>query len=502
MSFTLLSVVIIAMAVIIVYRQMRKGYKHGLSRSLIHLATLLCCAIFSAPISALLAKLLVRFLLSLLEGIGWLDFLSGSLSALTLVVELMMSMILAVLLYLPVFFIFKFLLRMLLRFLNAVLRVKRVKKVKKNLPEYCSEELPFYLRHDRKLGAGIGAFSGIILVIVIFMPLMGILKTADDIVDTLAEISYVETINKSSSAKLLNTYANDAAGTVLHASGGRVLYDLTAQVYYKGYSTTMNKEIEAVRSLHVVDSFNEIRSHGKIDSTTIELICGILDDLHRSLFLRIVVSDFLGDASQQWLQYEEFLGIERPDIGGYGAVNDLFDSILFVCSSTTLETYEADFKTILGVFGILTEYTDTFESDDYQTFMTEFVEGDALDRIENELKKNPRMSMLDTSIDGLLMDVIATELSSLPLDIEGSHGVYSSIADALNSSRNLEGSVKKTAVSNAVADSFAEQGVYLPPVMEDRIASILMENIPTDGYITEERLKDYFEGHMSETEAE
>ena len=115
MSFTLLSVVIIAMAVIIVYRQMRKGYKHGLSRSLIHLATLLCCAIFSAPISALLAKLLVRFLLSLLEGIGWLDFLSGSLSALTLVVELMMSMILAVLLYLPVFFIFKFLLRMLAR---------------------------------------------------------------------------------------------------------------------------------------------------------------------------------------------------------------------------------------------------------------------------------------------------------------------------------------------------------------------------------------------------
>ena len=209
--------------------------------------------------------------------------------------------------------------------------------------------------------------------------------------------------------------------------------------------------------------------------------------------------EFVKQASESWMLYEPFFGINRPSLGNYRAVDDLFDSILFVCSTTTVDSYDGDVKTILNLVAILSEYQTIFNNNDYESFMKEFVEGDALKRIEAELDRNPRMSAINTAVDGLIMNLIATELSGLEYRFEGSPEIYQGIADILNSSRGLDGSVKMTAIANGVSESFAEHGVYLPETMEDRVASILVDTIPTDETLTEQSVKQYFDEYMHQT---
>ena len=230
MTFTLLSVVIIGVTTAIIYKQTRKGYKHGLSRSLTHLATLLCCAIFSAPISTLLAKLVGKLLFEWLSKKGLFDFMDGALERLDMVAQLLLTMILSVVLYLPVFLLVKFLMIRLFRLLTGIMLARSKRGVKKKEPQYLSEEAPFYVRHDQKIATGVGAFTGLLIAVVLFMPLIGILETTDDIVDTVVEMTHNETLPEKEAVKLLDKYANDAGATVMRACGGRVLYDMTARV--------------------------------------------------------------------------------------------------------------------------------------------------------------------------------------------------------------------------------------------------------------------------------
>ena len=503
MSFSLLSVVIIGVAAAIIYKQTRKGYKKGLSKSLIDLATLLVCVVASSLISSLLAKLLGKLLFGLLEQADVFSFLEGSLSMLLAVVELLLTMIISVLLYLPVFFLVKFLFTRLVRSISAIILARSRRGIKKKEPQYLSEEAPFYVRHDKKIAAGLGAFTGLILAIVFFMPLTGLLKTSDDIVDTVVDMMDNEELQESEGIQMLDRYANDASGTVLRACGGTVLYDLTANASYEGHSSYINKEIKVIREMNLVDRLKEFQNSGQLVTSNTEMMSVLLDELDDSLCLKIVMVEFIKGASQSWMQYEPYLGISRPDIGNYTAIDDLFDSILFVCSTTTIDTYDADARTIFGLVDVLSEHPAIFNSSDYDVFMGEFVEeGNALDQIEEELYKNPRMNSLNAAVDGLIMNMIATELSALQSGLDAVPVVYDDIADVMNNTRGLDGTVKMSAVSNGVADSFANCDVYLPPVMEGRLASILVSNLSTDEYLTGESVKDHFDGYVRGRDSE
>ena len=285
----------------------------------------------------------------------------------------------------------------------------------------------------------------------------------------------------------------------MRACGGRVLYDMTARVSYEGHSTYMNKEIKIIREMNIVDRLKEFKATGQLSVSNTDMIYGLLEELEKSLCLKVMMTEFLKGASESWMLYEPFFGVDRPSLGNYRAIDDLFDSILFVCSTTNLDSYDGDVKTILNLVGILSEYQSIFDNSDYDSFMKEFVEGDALERIETELSKNPRMSALNAAVDGVIMNLIATELSGLEYNSIDSPEIYAGIADILNSTRGLEGSVKMTAVANGVSESFAEHNVYLPPAMEDRVASILVNNVQTDEMLTEESVKEFFGGYMHDT---
>lgn len=532
MSFSLLTIVIFGLTAAIIYKEIRKGYKHGLSRSLINLATLIFCAVFSSIVSMLVAMLLGTFLMAMFREIGLFDFLVGELIIFDGVIEMLLKMLLSVLLFLVAFYSLK---NLVLRLVQTVVRVaggkiKRSKKTAKNLPEYLSEDEVFYVKHDKKLGAAVGALCGLILAIIVFMPLTGILKTSNEIVDIIydmtaraqteekekseeelaeapdmiesTEIEVLEEseepaepqkIEKTKELQLLERYANDASGTVLYSCGGKALFNLTASTHMHGYTTYLNKEIKIFESIDLIGLQKELQASQGITTENSDLLESLLDDTKESLALKIVMSQVVQRASENWLERLPYLGIDRPSFGGYYELDGFFDSILFVCSTTTVETYDADIRTVVGLITIFEE-DEVFSGErDYDSFMKAFVEGDTLKRVEDELYKNPNMHTVNLAIDDLIMSIFASELmDDTKYTLEQKMLFYKEIAAIMSDSQGLDGSVQLIAISNGISDSFESLGMYLPESLETRVATIFTANIPTDEQVSEDDVEEMF----------
>lgn len=495
MSFSLLTLVIFGITAAIIYKETRKGYKHGLSRSLINLATLIFCAVFSSIVSMWIAMGLGTFVMQMFQNMGMFRYLSEETSIFIGVFELLIKMILSVLLFLIVFYLLK---GIVLRLVMLVVRIAtgkfgRKKKLVKSQPKYTSEEEAFYVKHDKKLGAVVGAVSGFVLAVIVFMPLTGILKSADEIADLVQTMTQSSEMEESKELQLLDKYANDASGNVLYSCGGKAIYNLTARTRMYGYSTSLNKELETFKSIDLVGLQKELQGAQGITKENSHLVETLLDDTRDSLALKIVMSQVLKHAAENWLERLPYLGIERPNIGSYYELDEFFDSLLFVCSTTTVETYDADIRTTLGLIAIFEENSVFFGERNYEGFMKAFVEGDTLKRIEDELYKNPHMNTVNLAIDDLIMNVLATELlDDSRYTFEQKAIFYKELAAIMSDSQGLDGSVQLVAIANGISDSFDSLGMYLPDSLETRMANIFTANLPSNEQISEEHIEDLF----------
>lgn len=469
MSFSLLSVAIFGITAATIYRQTRKGYKHGASRSLISSATLIFCAVFSSVISVLLAKIFGTPISELLRTLGLFDILPSDLSMLSEALVLLVMMLIPLILYLPIFYLLKALVSWIIRIVCAAMTKKTVSR---GSAEFFSEDTPFYVRKDKHIGAVIGAISGLITAIVVFMPLSGLLKTGNEILGIVKQNTSETGYSLPSELDLIEHYSNDTAINVIHSCGGGTLYDLTTRASVHGYSTNLNKEIKVLKEIDVTKITQEFQATGTD---------GILETARsysrKSLALKLLMTEVIKGASTSWLEGNAYLDVPRPSLGNYKAIDDFFDSVLYVCTSTSVKTIDDDLETVISLVELIGEYQSLFFQNDYTTFMKEFVEGNALQRIEDILSRNPHMQQLGLQLDSVVMNVVAEELASSKYADGSADRIYKSIASVLSDARGLRDSVKITAIANSLTESFEENGIYMPVQIQNRIATILSKNL-------------------------
>ncbi|MBO5682472.1 MAG: hypothetical protein J6S10_00685, partial [Clostridia bacterium] len=153
MSFSLLSVAIMAITAMVLYKEIKKGYRHGLSKSLINLSVLLFCAVFSSILSVWIAKLVTKIIWNLLESA------ESEIEILLFpgFVGMMLSIFLAILLYIPLFYMLKFGLSCFIRVVMKS-KVKAVQTIKYDkAPIYPSEDSSLRIVNDKIFGAIVGA---------------------------------------------------------------------------------------------------------------------------------------------------------------------------------------------------------------------------------------------------------------------------------------------------------------------------------------------------------
>lgn len=499
MSFTLLSVVIICITLAVVYRQVRRGYKKGLSGSLIILASQLFCAVFSALVSSKIATALGKLLFEFAESAGFVDSLLGEQTMFSGIMMLCLNMIISLVLYLPVFFLMRLLLSGLIILMYKVLTDKnRAEMQDKAYRKIYSSEDSRY----KVYGALVGVFSGLIVSAVVFMPLTGILKTATEAVDVAVILTADEEIENEEAVQLLRRYSNDVAVNAFHSCGSNVLYDFTVRTKLSGMTTTLKGELSALRSANVVSLMDRLRSDESVTLENLEVIDSLITVSRDSVSVKLIMTDFLKNASLNWMNNTPYLGIERPNLGNYSAVNEFLSSVLRVCSNTTVNTFEADMTTVVNLLSLVNEYAYLFTNNDYETFMKEFIEKDALTRIEKELSKNPNMRPLCAELNALVMNVIASEVMNDIIPAQTKNSIYKGIASVINDAKGLKDAIKLATVANGIAENLEENGIYLPDELKDRVTSVFTENINMDKTVTANDIENFLTQFITEAVTE
>lgn len=490
MTFTLLSLVIFGVVAIVIYKQASLGYKRGLTTSLIHLSVIVFSAVFAALISVLIATLSGGSLFSSLVRIFSFEKALSNFGSFSSVLEVIVKMIFSVVLYLPVFFLLKALVNFIAkRVICAFNRRKNDEQI-----TYYSEDEVYHVKHEKNLGMVVGIISGFMLSVIVFMPLTGLLKSANDIVNVVSEMTDNSKIKESKGVQLLDKYANDFSGTVLNTCGGQVIYDLASRTSVEGQSSYLNKEIRILRSIDIMGIKDSLSEANGLTSENIGEIEEIVDKMEESLMLKLFMIDVLQNASKNWMENETYLGIPKPVLGDSPAFDSFMDAILFVCSTTTMDTCDDDISTMINIMNIFGDYDALLGNADYDSVMSEFIEKDGLNRIEDELYKNPHMSSVHMAIDNLLIELIAEEITEIKYSNEIRDRLYKGIAASLNDTRGLTGSVKMSALSNGISDEFDKSGLIIPDNINDKLANILYQNIASEnGSVTESDVKKFFE---------
>ena len=491
MSFTLFSVVIFVITAAIIYMQVRWGYKHGMSKSLINLAILFSCAFFASLIAVGIASICGAPILNLAKNIGIYKFVEKNFGSFIPAIVVVLKMIASLILYLPVFFILRSVASLAAKIIYKIF----VKKSSKKKPRYLSEDEALYVKKDKHIGAWLGVVSGFILSVVIFAPLVGALKTADGIVDIIKTNTDIPAIENSKELALLDKYSNDFSGTVINACGGAVLYDMTTGTSYSGQSTCLNREIGYLKSIDLIGTKSKLAEGGGLTVDGITELEPVLNTVNESLVLKLMVSEIVKDASASWINREAYMGMERPSIGTHKAMENFLDQMLYVCSTSTFDTYDDDVRTLLNLLKLFQKNESLITAGDYDTLVYSFTDGGFLHQVEAELDKNPHMLLVKFAINDMIMDVVAEEIidTSKYSDV-ARNMLYREIAAALSDTQGLSGATRNNTVSSYLSDSFDNFGVDVPQNINDRIASVLAEKVPTmDGRVTDKEVKKFID---------
>ncbi len=496
MTFTLFSAAMLGIMALIIYGQARKGYKSGLNKSLINLASVFFSAIFGTVISVGLSSLienLTVWILQVSNLYGEIEELADSYMAAILLVS---KMILSLLIFIPVFYILKFIINLIA---GIILR-KCIKKSRALKTEYLPEDAPLYVRHGKKLGTIMGVISGFIIAVVLFMPFTGVLKTADKVVKIVEGYDMPEGKRLDPRIFLISKYSDEFSVNLVYACGGDILFDLTARAEIYGIDVSLSDEIDSLSGVDINRINPSKISFSNLSPELIHDIEKTLEEINKSTVFKVIAAEFVKNVSESWANGNSYYNVKKPNFSSYAAVDNFMNELYLVCSTTDFYRYEADLETLFDIMEILIECKNLMSATSYRDIITELHEKNILQRIDDELIKNPHMSVLSSKIDDMLMSILSSEVQKIgDISPAAKKVVCREISDAINNTKGLTGSVKTVALSNYLSQSFKDYGVYVPESFNSRISNILVSQISDDrSEVTEEDIENLFFRYASE----
>ena len=560
MLITSFSAILLILMALIIYKHARRGYKKGLSRSLISLCSVLFSVFFGAIVSIVLVSLISDWAVELLQSIPLYDTLSELMMGFDGVLILVFKMVSTLIIYIPVFSI----LRLIVGVTVAIILRCRCGK-KKAATDYYKEGEELYVRRNKATGAAIGALIGFIISVVMLMPAVGCLKAADAVLvfaENLAESEEEESARLDGGVEgldayveyggsfvqgsdiqiypggqyettipgyeggyvvitpdlqpgellpeeepeeepedvgaLIHRYSSDITVNIIDACGGRMIFNYATTVGGYGGFTGFNKELKALSEIDVNEIYSIFTDIGEGEKNE-KKVNALLSKLDESAVFEILLVESINGAAEAWVQREDFMGSARPDFGGYNAVDSFVDEMLYICLSTDKKTVAADVRTLVNVSAILAAKRSMFEDGEYETIISELADGTLVKELKTELQKNKHMLSVVNALDGLVMSVVAEEIHNVRFSVELREELFEKFADILTSTSDLSGSVRVSAVTSSVKESLDDYGLEVPEEFYQEIAEQLIENIDDlDGEVLFEQVEEYFNQFVEE----
>ena len=509
MSFTLLSLVFLGIALLGVFIEVRRGLRRGFVYAAVGLSTVLISAVGAVALALWLSDKPAELVATLLENaVPALETFEKTFPHVTDILVAVADALVT-----PFLFVGFFLaLRLILRIVASILlRAKGYdpddprymgtprRPAALRAPTYESPDAPWHRRHDRLLGGLAGGLCGFLAALCILSPVLGMLSTSRTLLRGLRSMKV--SLNAMLPAETLSDveyYVNDSGAAILSASGGDLIFDATAVTELDGTPLTLRREVKTC--MDVCYDFSRvirvITNPGAATDEQKEIIYGLGDRMEESAFTRVLAADFLNSASAAWLEGETFIGIKRPAFG------DLLDPILTaaleVCGQSTPECAARDITTVLRIYLIIVDSGLT-TNPDRDSLMAALDEGGVMDKIYAELRKNPCMRPVEQELNNVALRIMAETIDWANFAPDTYRDLMDSLSEAMNLVNGMEGATFDERVKTLTEYTmhYAEQyGMELPESMAQMAATAMIQQLTTDGQLSADHLEEFFNHYL------
>ena len=493
MTFTALSVVILTLSACIFYRYIRKGRKKGVTRSLADLACVLFSAFVGVLISIGLSGVIVDSVMDIVTELEFYSEWEDSVPGLSDVSIILLSMVLSLLLYVPTFFVLRILISII-----VFVAFKRSLKGKQAASDYLSENEEYYVKRSTFFGGVVGAVSAFMVTVIVFTPLVGILKSISPIIDIYSDIAGNDSASENEVVETLCEFDEDGVATAIFACGGKLFFDMTARTEYHGQTSYINNEIETIGEIGYKQLMDSLSEFSLQEESSADVLLDLIDDADKSLIAKAVLVANVREASRLWLNNKTYLDVERPNLGDNAMVDEFLNEILFVCSTTSFESFSDDVRTLLYISRIFSDKMELFESGDYEVIINELMQDGIANQLRAELDKNDHMRSIIYAVDDLIMSIVVEELyDSHKFSEISRNSLYTNFAEILTETLGLEYSVREESVAGNVESYLTDYGIYLPDGLDETISSMLIQGIDANSTeITPDDVKEFFEQYL------
>lgn len=510
MSFTLLSLVLLGIALLGVFIEVRRGLQRGLVFAAVSLSAVLVSALGAVMLAVWLSDIPANFTADVLK-VYLPDALETLMNTFPHAKDILATVVDA--LVTPILFAALFVvLRLILRLtVSLILRSKRYdpddprymgtrrSPAALMAPSYESPDAPWHRRHDRLLGGLTGGLCGFLAALCILSPVLGMLSTSRTLLRGLKSMNVsLHTVLPAETVENVEYYVNDGGSAILSAMGGDLVFDAAAVTELDGIPLTLRREVESCMA--VCRDFSRIVKviTGPQNATDEqrEILYGLGDRVEDSAFTRVLAADFLNSASAAWLEGEAFLKMKRPSFGEL--LDPLLDSALKVCSESTPACAGRDITTLLRIYLIVVDSGLT-NNPDRDSLIAALDEGGVLDKIYAELRKNPCMRPVEEELSNVSLRIMAEAIDLADFSTETYRDLMENLSEAMNLVNGMEGATFEERVESMTEYTlhYAEQyGVELPEGMAQMAATAMVEQLSGDGTLSADQLEEFFNHYL------
>lgn len=494
MSFTLLSLIIVVMLVMIAGIEIYRGVHRGFLLSLVTLANIIASLIVSFVLNALFSNMISNEILYSVKRLKVYRNFSEALPELDPVAEAVIAMAVGSILFVFVFFAVRIVLSVLFDMIYKTFSLR-----KKNDPGYGREDDSCSARLNKVRGAICGGISALLITLIVTCPIMGTLEVSTRVLSIVEKASNktISMIGKGN-VSAVQDFSNDIVGNVFYRCGGRWIYENSVSTTLAGKSVCLLSEIEAIEDMSgdAIFLYGILQKPQNVTEEHLLALERLRSKLPNLELCERLIGDVIRQCSTAWIEGNSFLSIKRPALSP--VVEPAVLSILAECSNTTSRNAMQNADTVLEVYGILLESgIFAMNTEDYSQILDLITKAEIIEKLDQVLEKNPNIEDINSS--SMIMSVFASYIDSQNFseaDYRGFLKGVASVVNTVNASQDLSDSRKARELSAQIQNSLSELGLFVSEDVTEKLSAELLESLPGTK-ISEDDVKFIFEKYKN-----
>ncbi len=343
-------------------------------------------------------------------------------------------------------------------------------------------------------GALIGAVNGVLIALIVFVPLTGLVITAQKVTGSISELdSENEAIEnvRNIHEEIVKPVSDSFCIRTLSKLGSKSVFDALTVYTVDGTKINASEEVGTL-SACLTDCGQLLNkspsAYGRKEGKALR---NLSETLEKSNVVPMLAAEVVRDAGSAWKDGKAYLGIDAPK--GGELFTPVLDAIFRISSKMTAENAKEDVSTLLGITATIVEHETLSCVNDSNALMKNLSQKNYISSMLTELSGNERMKSLTVELMNLSVRAVAdtmnvpessqTVFNTLMADVAGSVSDKRGIADA---------NERLQALSVALAKDFKKAGSEITNAQATVIAFYLLEDFGGGSEVNAEKIENFF----------